>query len=195
MNKKIYLLKIGEIDPSILHDLKKNLKTEFNNFNIKVEILKEGLKLRKTDFNSMKKQYKAPNLLKKIIEISKKKDLFRVLGILDEDIYSKNYNFIFGLAERGYHSALISVARLRENFYIKSSDLYRKLDSKEKFRERVLKEAKHELGHTFGLKHCKKRCIMQFSNSLADTDKKPVEYCDTCSSILKSIFIKWHSIF
>jgi archaemetzincin len=53
---------------------------------------------------------------------------------------------------------------------------------------RTLKEANHELGHTFGLHHCENVCVMKFSNSLADTDKKPAIFCDTCLKNLQLFF-------
>ena len=56
----------------------------------------------------------------------------------------------------------------------------------EKVEERILKETIHELGHTFGLKHCHNNCVMRFSNSLADTDKKPVKFCASCLKQLKT---------
>ncbi|MFX1426231.1 MAG: archaemetzincin family Zn-dependent metalloprotease [Promethearchaeota archaeon] len=185
MNKTIYLLKIGKVPQSILLGLMKNLDIEFKEFNIKVEILKEGIKLRKKYFNSIRNQYKAIQILNILEKKAKNWEIFKLLGITGKDIYSKDKNFIFGLAKRGSYAALISLPRLRENFYIESGTAYRKTETKEDFNTRVLKEAKHELGHTFGLKHCHNTCVMQFSNSLADTDKKPVEFCETCITELK----------
>ncbi|MFX1597125.1 MAG: hypothetical protein ACFFBK_13800, partial [Promethearchaeota archaeon] len=72
--------------------------------------------------------------------------------------------------------------RLREKFY-------RRPDNSTLFELRILKEAVHELGHTFTLQHCKNFCIMRFSNSLADTDQKPPEYCASCLNKLKN-FLK-----
>jgi archaemetzincin len=104
---------------------------------------------------------------------------------MDKDLYSGNLNFIFGLAttsksatDTGWVAALISITRLRQTFYAKPKD--RKL-----FRERVLKEGVHELGHTFGLSHCNNYCIMRFSNHLGQTDEKPLEFCDSCTAELK----------
>jgi archaemetzincin len=46
---------------------------------------------------------------------------------------------------------------------------------------RALKEAVHELGHTLGLRHCSRSlCVMHFSNSIFDTDKKKSLLCDQC---------------
>ncbi|MFX1279373.1 MAG: archaemetzincin family Zn-dependent metalloprotease [Promethearchaeota archaeon] len=188
MLRTIFLLGIGKISPSVLIDLKQNLEISLRDFNISIEILKEKIKLRKKYYNSIRNQYKAIHLLNKLEEKAKNRELFRLLGIVGKDIYSKEKDFIFGLAKRGSYAALISLPRLRENFYIKSGTAYRKVESKDEFNERVLKEAKHELGHTFGLIHCNNKCVMQLSNSLADTDKKPVEYCEICKKEL-NIFL------
>lgn len=185
MVKTIFLLSIGKISSSILFDLKQNLEMNLRDFNINIEILKEKIKLRKKYYNSIRNQYKAIHLLNNLEEKAKNRELFRLLGIVGKDIYSREKDFIFGLAKIGSYAALISLPRLRENFYIKSGTAYRKVESKQEFNERVLKEAKHELGHTFGLKHCNNRCVMQLSNSLSDTDKKPVEYCETCKKKLR----------
>ena len=106
-------------------------------------------------------------------------DVFRNLGIIDEDIFANHLNFIFGLAMKPQMKlikfptgALISIVRLRE-FY--GSPL-----NNEIFRERIFKEALHELGHTFGLDHCHNYCVMRFSNTLGETDEKSTRYCPSC---------------
>ena len=53
------------------------------------------------------------------------------------------------------------------------------------FHERVIKEAVHELGHTYGLSHCPDAtCVMHFSNSLPDTDFKGKAFCPVCQAAL-----------
>ena len=92
-------------------------------------------------------------------------------------IFSRFLNFVFGVADlsknKSFGSAIISVTRLREEFYRRTVNIAL-------FEQRVLKEAIHELGHTFGLEHCENLCVMRFSNSLEDTDRKPQELCETC---------------
>jgi archaemetzincin len=100
---------------------------------------------------------------------------------MDEDIYVGTYNFIFGTAKHPQHTysqvspiALISITRLREEFW-------RKPSNQAALELRILKEAIHELGHTFGLNHCENDCVMIFSNWIEDTDMKPAQYCKDCS--------------
>jgi archaemetzincin len=95
-----------------------------------------------------------------------------VLGITHRDLFSGDLNFVFGIASRS-GACVVSTARL----------LFGAND--ELFRARLLKEAVHELGHTLGLDHCSDpRCVMHFSNSLADTDIKGDAYCDRCAARL-----------
>ena len=50
----------------------------------------------------------------------------------------------------------------------------------------MVKEAIHELGHTFGLFHCNnKLCVVYFSNSLYDTDRKGKRLCLDCKNKLR----------
>ncbi len=103
----------------------------------------------------------------------------RVLGIIDADCYTPGLNFIFGQAGMPGRDAFIALPRLRQSFYGLPED-------EPLFRERVLKEAVHELGHTYGLRHCPDpKCVMHFSNSLHDTDVKDTTFCPRCRSRLK----------
>jgi len=96
------------------------------------------------------------------------------LAIADLDLYVPQLNFVFGLADRAAAHAIIALPRLRQSFYGLPDDT-------SLFCGRVVKEAVHELGHVQGLEHCRdRRCVMAFSNSLADTDYKGQEFCERC---------------
>jgi archaemetzincin len=97
----------------------------------------------------------------------------KVLGVTEVDLFGGGLNFVFGQAEVGGKSAVISLARLGPTDHAD-------------FAERVVKEAVHELGHTFGLGHCDdSRCVMTFSNSLQDTDAKSAALCRECAVELR----------
>lgn len=97
-----------------------------------------------------------------------------LLGLIDADCYAEGLNFIFGQASLKGHEAIVALPRLRQSFYNLPED-------PGLFRERVLKEAMHELGHTWGLPHCPEpRCVMHFSNTLHDTDVKEARFCGRC---------------
>jgi archaemetzincin len=135
-------------------------------------------------FNEQRKQLNSDKLLHwletNIMNKTKSYDLAKtiILGVCNFDAYSPGLNFVFGQASMTGAVAVIYLPRLRQEFYGEGAD-------KSIFIERVLKEATHEVGHAFGLRHCPKRsCVMYFSNSLIDTDRKTKDFCKICSNKL-----------
>jgi len=103
----------------------------------------------------------------------------RVLGVVDFDLYVPSLHFVFGEADLENRVAIISLCRLKPEYYGLSED-------RDRFKERVLKEGMHELGHTYGLGHCPNPlCVMHFSNSLLDTDIKKASLCPQCEKRFK----------
>ena len=101
------------------------------------------------------------------------------LLIVDVDLYASGLNFIFGQAEPRSGIGIISLTRLKTEFY-------RQKPNEKLFLERILKEATHELGHLFYLPHCENpNCVMAFSNSILDTDRKDKHLCKSCKNILR----------
>jgi archaemetzincin len=96
----------------------------------------------------------------------------KVLGLTDQDLFIPILTYVFGEAQLGGRAAVASTARLRE-------DLVH--PGERRFTERLVKEAVHEIGHTFGLVHCNvPRCVMSRAAGVRDVDGKSAELCPRC---------------
>ena len=174
MEIKILLVPVGKIEEWILGTLEDHLEKTFQS---QVET-GEGLELPEEAYDSRRNQYFSSFILEKLRQAIKPAKPQKILAISDVDLYVEGLNFVFGEAELGGHFAIISLARLHQSFYGFQED-------KPLFIERAKKEAVHELGHTFGLRHCPdSKCVMHFSNSLQDTDRKRTSFCSRCQERL-----------
>lgn len=177
---KIGILRIGQINLDFVERICENLNMAFPK--TKCQIVPEILSLPQEAFDKARRQYRSDMILGLVaIYAEEAQNLNRVLGVVDVDIYVPGLNFVFGEAECPGKAAIISLWRLRPEFYGASSNF-------ELFVERGVKEAVHELGHTFGLTHCKNPfCVMFFSNSIFETDRKRGIFCNACYSSIHKL--------
>jgi archaemetzincin len=168
----IILVPIGEVDKKVIEMLKNDLNKVFG----KEVSLGKGMPEPHYAFNKQRKQYLSTSILMALIDQKEYGTYEKILGIVDHDLYVPDLNFVFG--EASQKAAVISITRLRQEFYNLPQDQIL-------FYNRVLTEAVHELGHTYGLGHCgNPRCVMFFSNSLMDTDRKGPDFCAKCKGKL-----------
>ena len=93
----------------------------------------------------------------------------RLLGVTDVDLFIPVLTFVFGEAQLGGRAAIVSLARLTE------------AANPARLAARFVKEAVHELGHTFGLVHCPMpACVMSRSPGLTAVDLKHDRLCADC---------------
>jgi len=168
---RVRILPVGEIDESILLRVAHDLTQVFPETTCRVD---ERLALPEKAFDEKRRQYSSNFILARVqAYAAKTKDTNRVLGVVDADIFVPELNFVFGEAANPGIAALISLWRLKPEFYGSPPE-------KEVLAERSVKEAVHEIGHTLGLRHCpRSSCVMHFSNSVFDTDRKSL-FCDDC---------------
>lgn len=170
---KIGILRVGPVDLLVVERIRENLNMSFPE--TECRIIPETLPVSQEAFDNMRRQYRSDIFLSLVRTYAEKsKVLTRVLGVTNVDIFVPGLNFVFGEAECPGKAALISLWRLRPEFYGAPPNF-------ELFVERSTKEAVHELGHTFGLGHCANPfCVMYFSNSIFETDRKESLFCNKC---------------
>ena len=149
----------------VLFELRRVLASAFDAEIITVP----GIPLPSSAYDRTRHQYHSTPILRQLIRV-KPRHAERVLGVADVDLYVPELNFVFGEADANRGVAVVSLARLHTDG---SDPRARAL-----FLKRTATEAIHELGHTYRLDHCANpRCVMSFSNTLGETDRKGLALC------------------
>ncbi len=170
---RILIVPIGHVDHAILTEIAQTLGETFGS----QAALGGETPIPQNSYNSRRNQHHSTTILT-WMEAVRPKGFERMLGVTDVDLYAQGLNFVFGEANMISGAAIISLTRLRQEFYGLPPD-------EQLLRARAVKEAIHEIGHTYGRGHCANvRCIMHFSNGLGDTDIKGPAFCIECRSQL-----------
>jgi archaemetzincin len=165
--RKITILPMDGITAEVVEAASRGLGREFG---MEAEV-HGAVTLPVASFNSDRQQYLSLMIIE---EIARMELALPALAICAEDIYAQGLNFIFGEADQEKGIAIISTARLSQEFYGGSPD-------PERLAERVEKEAVHEVGHLLGIPHCRDpECVMRYSNTLSHTDRKSAVLCPHC---------------
>lgn len=120
-------------------------------------------------------------LLDEIIRPLLEQDALGLMGITQRDIYpGDGWNFVFGQANTKEKIGITSFARYGDY----DTDSARQL-----VLNRLIKTTTHEFLHMLGLQHCiQYACVLNGSNSLEESDKKPSIICPECLAKLDIIF-------
>jgi len=101
-------------------------------------------------------------------------DAVRLFAVTEKDLFIPMLTFVFGQAQLGGLVAIISLARLRQEFYHLPPN-------GALLAARSMKEALHEVGHTFGLIHCPDRaCTMSLAINIQQLDRRGTAFCRSC---------------
>jgi len=173
-NSEIRLVPIGDVDRELMDYLAFTLPATFG-----APCGQSSIQLDGADaYNPTRQQYHSTLLLRKLHDMGEN-DGRKLLGVTGLDLFVPIFTFVFGEAQVGGCAALMSTHRLRQEFYGLPDD-------RDLFFARAEKEATHELGHAYGLIHCRRfDCVMRFSNSVEDVDLKGSDFCTLCAARLR----------
>jgi len=158
--RAVALLPVQPIDRAALEQLAEALRSRGVSVQLKSPVLRP-----RDSYDPRRRQFRAEVLLERVALCAERP----VVGITDGDCYAGELNFVFGIADMAGGTAVVSLFRLRAGV------------SASHFVARAIKEIFHELGHAIGLGHCENpRCVMHFSNSLAEADSKEEQLCAAC---------------
>jgi archaemetzincin len=173
--RRIQLLPLGSTNPELLSDLAAGLAGEFL---IPCEIL-APIGEPSFAFNLTRQQHSSTEILASLAQRGTP-DTWRLLGVTSLDLYIPILTFVFGEAQIGGNAAVISLHRLRDEFYGLPPNILL-------LRQRMLKEAVHELGHTLSLPHCEDyQCVMSSSHGIELVDLKSSHFCRACRAAVPS---------
>jgi archaemetzincin len=167
--KLLQLLPIGKVDDGLMQDLRPAIEETFR---VPCKVLPVRLD-PEFAYHGERQQYHSSEILRRMQSFLTA-DSWRMLGVAAVDLYIPILTFVFGEAQVGGPCAVISAHRLRQEFYGLPPE-------PELFRQRVIKEAVHEVGHTLNLTHCDDyRCAMAPSHAVEWIDIKERTLCSAC---------------
>lgn len=171
----LQLLPVGSIDLALLEHLRAAIPQSLH---VRCEIMPATLNPT-SSYHPERQQFHSSEILERMRTLVRPQD-WRVLAIADVDLYIPILKYVFGEAQLGGPCALISAYRLRQEFY--------GLDREDSLlRQRLLKEAVHEVGHTLDLHHCGDyQCAMASSHSVEWIDLREGTFCQACRSRVES---------
>jgi archaemetzincin len=165
----LQLLPIGKVDGGLLRKLAPALTGIFG---LRCEISSPSLDPQFA-FHIERQQYHSSEILARMQQLVTPQ-WWRILGVTAVDLYIPILTFVFGEAQIAGACAVVSLHRLRQEFYGLPADA-------ELLQQRLLKESVHEIGHTLNLTHCPDyRCAMASSHAVEWIDLKEGSLCSSC---------------
>ena len=170
---KILISRIGDLDSGLIEEIGEDL---FNIFGYPVESLPI---IEDIDFalDPVRNQYHSTMILEKLAGLAPP-DTLKIVAVFDKDLFIPILTHVYGEAQLGGKASIISTYRLTDNLP--------PVDPQRAFYNRLLKEAIHELGHTFNIRHCPDRsCAMHYCRTIKDVDTKSGRFCRYCKILLE----------
>ncbi len=167
--KHLHLLPIGSPDPELMQWLASSLEEKFR---VTTEVLASAID-PEFALHAERQQYHSSEILA-AMQRYVTPGTWRLLGVTPLDLYIPILTFVFGEAQLGGTSAIVSYRRLQQEFYGLPKDV-------DLLANRLLVESVHEMGHTLRLTHCHDyQCAMAPSHAVEWIDIKDSGFCEDC---------------
>jgi archaemetzincin len=155
-------------------DLQSVARTTGEIFGVPVQVLRADLDLQQA-YDPSRHQTNSTALLVQVLGAVADSPTKRI-AVVDVDLFIPVLTFVFGEAQLAGTAAIVSTHRLDNRFYGLPYDATLML-------RRLEKEIVHEMGHNFGLYHCRQfECVMRSSTYVEEIDMKRVLPCPNCAA-------------
>ena len=169
---KIIISPIGDLDSDLIQRVGREIHRIYG-FKTRIAPLIQDVVFA---FDSSRNQHCSTPIIEKLAHLAPPKAI-KILGITRVDLFIPILTHVYGEAQLGGKACIISTHRLNEGLA---------MGVWEPFDRRVIKEAIHELGHTFNLRHCQNSaCCMHYCRSIKDVDRKSGVLCRYCKVLLE----------
>ncbi|MFX1278659.1 MAG: hypothetical protein ACFFA3_04530 [Promethearchaeota archaeon] len=179
---------LNNVFDSFFFDIRNLGQFHFTKDQISKGVKKEYKEMR--EVNDKLRTHPTNKFYQFLINIKKEEKLGIIILLTDLPIYSSsddNIIFMFGETHLKHRCSVVSTLKLKEEFYDRTKD-------EDLFKERILKEIIHEIGHILiGPSHCEREfCVMRFSKDVDEVDRKSYNLCNKCKSKLENIREKYN---
>jgi archaemetzincin len=164
---------IGDLDASLMNTICAGVNRRFGYETEIIPLLSDiGFALE-----PVRDQYLSTSIIERVSNLAPAHAI-KVLAICTVDLFIPILTHVYGEAQLGGRACIVSTHRLKEENPA--------MNNPGSFDIRVEKEAIHELGHTFGLRHCPDHfCIMHYCRTVKDVDRKSDQLCRYCKILLE----------
>lgn len=168
----IIISPIGDVTPDLLGPISEEIKRIYG-YPTEILSLLDDLEFA---FHPNRNQYHSTPILEQLAQKAPA-GAIKVLALVEVDLFIPILTHVYGEAQLGGKACIVSTIRLNEG--------HSYLNTQEPFLSRIVKEAIHELGHTFQLRHCREHtCLMHYCRNESDVDRKSDQLCRYCKVLL-----------